>query len=233
MNDRNWERWGALGGILFVVLVAISAFLPGSPPMTSDGAKKISDYLADHEEAVRWAGYIGTLAVIPFFWWLGSVWRLMRRGEGSSPRLTVMAITGATFATAMATIGAVILSAIPIIGVRTLGLVTTRTLYVISTNLAIATLFGVAAFLLGFSVVIIRTAVLPRIMGWLGVLIAIVGIVGAASVATDRDAVFDVAFCGFIASMVWILVASILMFVRAGDAIEEIDMVVVAESSAA
>jgi len=29
MDDRNWERWGALGGILFVVLVAITAILPG------------------------------------------------------------------------------------------------------------------------------------------------------------------------------------------------------------
>ena len=29
MDDRNWERWGALGGILFVVLVAVTALLPG------------------------------------------------------------------------------------------------------------------------------------------------------------------------------------------------------------
>ena len=34
MDDRNWERWGALGGILFVVLVAITAILPGYPPKT-------------------------------------------------------------------------------------------------------------------------------------------------------------------------------------------------------
>ena len=95
MNDRNWERWGALGGILFVVLVVISAILPGSPPMTSDSAKKIADFVVDHDDEVRWAGYIGTLAVIPFFWWLGSVWRLLRRGEGGSPRLAVMAILGA------------------------------------------------------------------------------------------------------------------------------------------
>jgi hypothetical protein len=220
MNDRNWERWGALGGILFVVLVAVSVFLPGNPPMTSDSAKKISDFLVDHNDEVRWSGYIGTLAVIPFFWWLGSVWRMLRRGEDGSPRLAVMAVLGGAFATAMATVGAVILSAIPLVGVRTLGLATTRTLYVISTNLAVATLFGIAAFLLGFSVVVIRTAVLPRIVGWLGVLIAIVAIVGGATVATDRDAVFDVAFAGFIASLLWVLVVSIIMLVQSGHAVE-------------
>jgi hypothetical protein len=224
MNDRKWERWGALGGVLFVVLAAISAFLPGSPPMTSDSAKKISDFFVDHGDEVRWAGYIGALAVIPFFWWLGSVWRMLRRAEGGSPRLTVMATTSAAFATVLAVIGGVILSAVPIIGIRALGLSGARTFYVISTNLAVATLFGVATFLLAFSVVIIRTAVLPRIMGWLGVLIAIVGMVGAASVATDRSAIFDIAFGSFLASMLWILVVSILMFVRAGSAVEA-DMV--------
>ena len=224
MNDRNWERWGALGGILFVVLVAVSAILPGNPPMTSDSAKKISDFLVDHDDEVRWAGYLGALAVVPFFWWLGSVWRMMRRGEGGSPRLAVMAALGGAFGIAMATVGAVILSAIPIVGVRTLGLVTTRTLYVIATNLGVATLFGIGAFLLAYSVVIIRSAVLPRIMGWLGVLIGIVCLVGGATVATDKDAVFDVAFVGFIASLLWVLVVSIIMFVRSGDAAEA-DMV--------
>jgi len=223
MNDRNWERWGALGGILFVVLVAISAILPGNPPMTSDSAKKISDFLVDNDDTVRWAGYIGLVAVIPFFWWLGSVWRLMRRGEGGSPRLAVMAVLGGAFGTAMATVGAVILSAIPLVGARTLGLVTTRTLYVVATNLGVATLAGIAAFLLAFSVVIIRTEVLPRIMGWLGVLVGIICIVGGATVATDRDAVFDVAFVGFITALLWVLVVSIIMLTRSGDSIE-VDM---------
>ena len=80
---------GALGrarGILFVVLVAVSAFLPGSPPKTSDSAAKIFKFVGDNGDELRWAAYIGGLAVIPLFWWLGSVWRLMRRGEGGSPR---------------------------------------------------------------------------------------------------------------------------------------------------
>jgi len=36
MDDSKWERWGALGGILFVVMVVVAAFLPGSPPTTND-----------------------------------------------------------------------------------------------------------------------------------------------------------------------------------------------------
>ncbi len=230
MDDRKWERWGALGGILFVVLVAVSAILPGSPPKTSDSAAKIVDFFRDNEGEIRWAGYIGAVAVIPLFWWLGSVWRLTRRAEGT-PRLTVMAVGGAVFATAMATVGGVMLSAVPIIGVRTLGPNGARIFYIISTNLAIATEFGAAVFLLAFSVMIIRYAMLPVVMGWLGVLIAIVSIVGGAAVATTRDAIFGIAFGGFIAFLVWVVIVSILMFLRARDTIE-VDVVVVAEASA-
>jgi hypothetical protein len=218
MDDSKWERWGALGGVLFAVLVAISAILPGSPAKTSDSATKILKFLNDNGDELRWSGYIGAVALIPLFWWLGSVWRLMRRAEGT-PRLAVMAISGAVFAAAMATIGGVMLGALPIIGTRTLGPGGARIFYIISTDIAIATEFGTAAFLLGFSVVIIRSAALPVVMGWLGGLIALVSLVGAAAVATTRDAIFDIGFGSFIAFGVWVIIVSILMFLRTGRAV--------------
>ncbi|MEX1008282.1 MAG: hypothetical protein WD271_10620 [Acidimicrobiia bacterium] len=211
MDDSKWERWGALGGILFAVLVAITFFLPGSPPKTSDSATKIAKFIADKDDALRWSGYIGAVAVIPLYWWLGSVWRLMRRSEGGSPRLAVAALSGAVFASVLATIGGVTLAVLPIVGVRTLGTGGARTFYLLSTNLAISTEFGLAVFLGAFSALIIRSRVLPPVLGWLGALIALVAVVGGAAVATTRDAIFVVAFVAFLAFLVWVLVVSILM----------------------
>ena len=65
MDDSKWERWGALGGILFVIMVLVSVFLPGSPPKTSDSAAKIVKFFADNGDEIRWAGYIGLLAHHP------------------------------------------------------------------------------------------------------------------------------------------------------------------------
>jgi hypothetical protein len=230
VDDSKWERWGALGGILFVVLVAISAILPGSPPKTSDSADKIAKFITDNDDAIRWAAYIGGLAVIALFWWLGSVWRLMRRGEGGSPMLTVTALGGAVFAATMATIGAINLAVIPVIGTHTFDHPQIRIFYILSSNLAVATEFGAAVFVGAFSLLIIRRAILPPIMGWLGLIVALLGIVGGPVVSSTRDAFFYVAFAGFVSFLVWALIVSILMLLRPTE-IVEVDVVVVETST--
>ena len=71
MDDSKWERWSALGGVLFVVLILVAGFLPGSPPKTSDSAGKIANFITDKNDEVRWAAYIGALgSVALFFLWL-------------------------------------------------------------------------------------------------------------------------------------------------------------------
>jgi len=232
MNDRNWERWGALGGILFVVLVAITAILPGYPPKTGDSARKIASFINDNGDEIRWAATSGGLAVIALFWWLGSVWRLMRRGEDGSPRLTVTAFAGAVFAAGTATIGAVSLAVIPVIGTHTFAAAQVRYFYILSTDIAVATMFGAAIFVIAFSVLMIRRHILPPIMGWLGLIVAVLGILGSPVVSSTRDTFFYVAFAGFVAFLVWVVVVSIIMFVQGGDA-DEAEPVVVADRSAA
>jgi len=217
MDDRNWERWCALGGILFVVLVAITAILPGYPPKTGDSAQKIADFIGDNGNKIRWAAFTGGLAVIALFWWLGAVWRLMRGAEGGSPRLTVTAFAGAVFAAVTATIGAVSLAVIPVIGTHTFGNSQIRYFYILSTNIAVATMFGAAVFVGAFSLLIIRRHMLPVIMGWLGLIVAVLGIVGGPVVSSTRDAFFYVAFVGFISFLVWVVIVSILMFVQGGE----------------
>jgi hypothetical protein len=211
MDDSKWERRANLGGIFFVVCVAISALLPGSPPKTSDTGSKIANFLADKSSELRWSAFIGGLAVLGLFWWLGSVYRLIRRAEGGSPRLAVIAVASAVFASVLAAIGGIMLGALPIVGARVLGPTGGRIFYIISTNLGIGTLVGAAVFLGAFSAVIIRSRVLPVWLGWIGALVAVVSVAGSAAVATTRDAVFYVAFTGFIAFLVWTLVVSILM----------------------
>ena len=217
MDDRKGERWAALGGAVFSVLIVISGLLPGTPPKTSDSAAKIAKFIGDKSDEIRISTYIGAIATIALFWWLGSVWRLMRRSEGGSPRWTVTALGGAIFAATMAAVGGIILGALPLIGVKTLGTEGVRIFYIVSTNVAIAPEIGAAIFVGAFSIVIIKSRALPVWLGYLGLVIAAVDVVGAAAVSTTNDSAFGVAFGGFLAFALWLLVASILMFVRAGQ----------------
>jgi hypothetical protein len=214
VDDSKWERWGGLGGILFVVLILVSAFIPGSPPKTSDSAAKIAKFVADHRDELRWAAYIGTLAVVPLFWFLGSVWRVLRRAEAGVPRLAVMAIAGAVFAAAMATVGTILLGVLGIVGVGTSGGLNAsgaKFFYILATNLTMGTNFGIAVFLAAFSAVIIRSRVFPVVLGWLGALIALVAVVAGGYVASTRDFFFVVSFVAFIGFALWMLIVSVLI----------------------
>ncbi len=217
MDDSKWERWGGLGGILFVVLIAVSAFLPGSPPKTSDSATKIAKFVGDNGDALRWASFLGAIGTIGLFWFLGSVWRVLRRAEGGNPRLAVMAVLGATFAAVMGAIGAIMLAAVAIVGVGGAGGNTgIRFFYILSTNLGIGTVVGIAVFVAACSAVILRTGVFPKWLGWVGALIALVAALASASTASTRDEYFALGFVTFAAFTLWLLVVSIMIVAGRG-----------------
>jgi hypothetical protein len=231
VDDSKWERWGALGGILFVIMVVVSAVLPGSPPKTSDSAAKIVKFFGENGDEIRWAGYIGILATIALLWWLSSVWRLMRRGEGGTPRLTVIALGGAVFSAVTGAIAGVILAVVPLVGLSTVGAGGARFFYVFSANTGTSSLVGIAALIGAFSVVIIRSRILPVVLGWLGVLVALIALVGAAVVATTNDTLFTISFIGFTAASLWVLIVSIFML-RGTREVVEVDVIVVEAASA-
>jgi hypothetical protein len=217
MEDSKWERWSALGGILFVILILVSAFIPGSPPKTSDSTAKIAKFIADKPDEVRWAGYIGAIATFGLFWFLGAVWRILRRAEGGNPRLTVVAVAGALFATVMGALGGIVLGVLGIVGVTgSGGQAGTRFFYILATNLGVATVFGIAVFLTAFSVVILRTGVFPTLLGWFGLLIAVVAVPAGAVVASTRDVFFVLSFVAFIGFAVWMLIISVMILRGAG-----------------
>jgi hypothetical protein len=212
VDDRRSERSLALAGIVFVVLSLISAFLPGSPPKPDDSAAKIVKFVADNNDQLRWAGFVGALGAIVLLGWLGAVWRTMRRAEGGVPLLAVGAALGAVFAAALFTVAGVIMSIVAIVGPAGIGPQGTRFFYLLFNGLGAAGAIALALFVGSFSSVIISTAVLPRVMGWLGALIALVLLVSGGAVASTRNVFFVLGFIGFAGVAIWVVIISILMF---------------------
>jgi hypothetical protein len=224
MDDSKWERAGNFGGILFVVLIVVTIVLGGSPPKTTDSPAKIAKYFVDHGDDIRWAGYIGALATIALFWWLGSVFRLLRRAEGGVPRLAIIAAAGIVFASAMAAVSGLVANAIALRGVAgTGGADGTKFFYTLSWVLSAGGLIGIAIFVSAFSVGILRSGVLPKALGWFGAVVALAGVIGAASMASDSDALAVLTLVAFTGATIFVLAASILML-RAPRTITEIDI---------
>jgi hypothetical protein len=212
VDDSFWERWAPVGGIVFAVLIVVSGLIAGSPPKPTDRTVKIVDYLSDNQGVLRWSAYIGAVGTGFALWWAGSVWRTIRRAEGGSPLLAVTAVGGLLLGLSVAMVASIITSvlATPGVGVGT-GTGGVRFFYILGAALFGGVGIGIVAFAGAFSVVILRTRVLPTIVGWFGLLVALVWIPGAAIMSTTRDAVYYITFAGFLLFALWALVTSIVM----------------------
>ncbi len=168
MDDAKWERAAGAGGILFVVMVLVSAFLPGSPPSTSDPARDIAKYFNDHGDAIRQAAFLGIIATLPIVWWAAAMYRMLERATGNA-RLGVMAMVGVAIATAAAGVSAIVYAVVAIVGVGgSGGLTGTKFFYVLGTNMNAMVAIGTALVVGSVSAGILRTGMMPKWIGWLG-----------------------------------------------------------------
>jgi hypothetical protein len=77
--------------------------------------------------------------------------------------------------------------------------------------------FAVAAFTAAVSVVLWSQNLLPKWFAYAGEVVAVAWFVGAASVATESDAVFTIGFVVFLVWVVWVAALSIQLY-RAPEA---------------
>ena len=95
------ERYGALGGVVFVGLDVIVAVLGGEPPPTDADRSEIAHYLADKASAIEAGLWLFGLASVALVWWSGSRRRRMVRSETGSARLAVVSLIGLALAGAL------------------------------------------------------------------------------------------------------------------------------------
>lgn len=90
-DDTRWERWGAIGGFLFVIGMLLLFFWVGDPPEDAT-TEQLLQFYQDNEFAVTWGAYIVvTVGGLGLLWFLGSLRGALRRAEGGTGRLSAIA----------------------------------------------------------------------------------------------------------------------------------------------
>ena len=211
VDDTKWERYGALGGVLFVVLVVASIIATGGNVMASDSPSKILKYFNDHPDGIKVSAFLSVLAAVPIIWWAGSLWARLHRAGDRHNRLAVIAVLGLLIGgvgnlTQNAVTAGVALER------HNVGATTAKFFYVLSTAFGAGGLVGIAVLVLATSAATFRYGAFPRWIGWLGVVDGIVFLVGAASIATTSDAISTFGFVAFVLWAIWTLATSIVMF---------------------
>jgi hypothetical protein len=197
-EGRSWGKWGPASGVAFVALLAAS-FLLGTTPDSSAGGAKVIAYYTTHR-GTQIAGAVlldlGVVVGLFFFGYLRDV--LSRTGFGS--RLAPVAFGGAVlFAGGGAIVAGttVALTDVP----SKLSPAAAQALNVLNNDVAGVFIgAGLAVLWLATAITILQAKVLPAWTGWLS---AVIGVVAAAG---------PLAFFAFLASGVWILVLSVLLY---------------------
>jgi len=209
---RGVRRWAPLGGVAFVVLFVTGTTLmfSGPPDDSEDGPAAVARYFADagHRDRVNYGWILAGLGIFFFLWFVAALREAVRARDGGGV-LTAVTTIGGTIYAALAFI-AIALNA----GIRTMSDDTYQhrvypalihaaddAAYLIHATGGAA----LAAMLFASSLALLRSWDLPAWLGWFGIV---------AAVAALTTIVFLPTFVW----LLWIVVASVVLFLRADRA---------------
>jgi hypothetical protein len=210
MDDDRWERYAAVGGVVFVVLAVIGAVLPGSPPASDASAAKVAKYFRDSAGSIQAAQVFLGIGIIGLLWWFGSLWRMMVRAEDGRPRMAVVAVIGLTAAAGLVLLSGAISSATAL-RINDLG-DGSRFSYALSGVVISTAGFGIVAFLGAVCALNYRTNFMPQWLTYVGWLAAAGFLVASLGSASDNTAFVVFGFLSFFVWCVWIVGISVAMW---------------------
>lgn len=209
---RDWERLGALSGMLFFAAVVASFFTPETPD-ADDPTAEIARSIADDRTAHLLSVYLQGIASLLFLVFVGALWSRLRRAEADRGPSILVALGGVGSALIILVSSGVFLALIEAAD-EGREPAAVRALFELDEIVFIVIGWTSAAFYAGVALSSLATRSLPRWLGWIAAALAVVFVVAFLGVFSESDeggvlgAIF---FIGLLVNFLWILAASILM----------------------
>jgi hypothetical protein len=209
---QDWERVGAVSGILFFAAVVASFFTPETPA-ADDPTAEIARSIADDRTAHLVSVYLQGIASLLFLVFVGALWSRLRRAEADRGPSILVALGGVGSALIILVSSGVFLALIEAAD-ESREPAAVRALFEIDEIVFIVIGWTSAAFYAGAALSSLATGSLPRWLGWTAAALAVVFVVAFLGVFSNDDdggvlgAIF---FIGLLVNFLWILATSILM----------------------
>ena len=210
----NWERSARASGAIFVVLAVAAFIIAGESPKVSDSPEKVVDYLDSNRNQLIVGALLFAIGFVFFLWFAAAVANHLREHDEGRVAATVLA-AGAAFAAVQFVVMALFATlAFSVAGAGDATL--TKALY--DLDVGLDNLDGLAAglFVLAAAVGLKRTASIPAWLAWAGLVVAALFFLRATTWASEGfwsptgDYILVAILCG----LAWVLVTSIVLFVR-------------------
>jgi hypothetical protein len=211
------RRLGGIVGIAFVVLGVIAIFLPGAPPK-ADEVSRVAGYFTDQRGSILASNYLTCLAFALFLLFVGALRSFFGAADQTGVRPGSTMLGGAVLAVSMIFAGTAVLNG-AVFQVASAGDTNlNHALYDIANDLFLATGFGFAVMFVDAAASIRMTAALPGAMAAAALVVALLN-VGSGVGFFANSGFFAIGgaftFIAPLASLIWILAASMSMIRRA------------------
>jgi hypothetical protein len=187
MERLGRDRVAAVSGVLSVVVFVVGQYVAPELvyPEEQVGGVQLSFYVNYEDRLLAQAILFGVASML-FLVFLGGLRAFLARVEGQDARLAPVVVAAGAVAVGLVLVQAALVVALTAlrgneVGVRAQGSAwAARALFYLEGALGDMVLFPFAAFLAAAAVVLLRTRVLPRWLGWAGVALGLlVGVLGA------------------------------------------------------
>jgi len=205
MQTPRRDIWTPIAGIAAALTFIVGVAMSANSPDSDDSDAKVLAWYADHSNRV---GVIIGVYVLMFFglfmlWFASGLRQRLRAAEGPEGRLANVAFGGAILSVGLIWVGAFALAAVPagqsLGGAPLSNADVARFLPQAGFGaILLGGMFGAIALIDAASIVIYRTAVLPRWLAWLGFVCTVV-------------LLFGVVFLPMIALPIWLVATSIAL----------------------
>ena len=94
MEDRGWERYGAIAGALGVACYVVGFLLPGSPPKTEDSVGTIATFFTENRLKILGEVFLVAFASFLLLVFLAALVSRIRRADGGLGALSLITLVG-------------------------------------------------------------------------------------------------------------------------------------------
>ena len=198
---RSREWLVPLTGVGFIVLGIVSFIVGGEPKSADQPVRDVVKFYVDNKDSVEVGAFIGVGATVLLVFFGGYLRRLLRAAAGEGEMLSLVAFVGVVIVAIGFAIDTTILIALSE-AADDINPIAVQSLQALWDNDFIPILLGVLLFLWGTGLSVIRTGVLPKWLGWVMIVLGVVGVT-------------PIGFASVIGAAILVLVLSILLSIRA------------------
>jgi hypothetical protein len=193
-------RFAPLTGMIFVALVVAGGLAVGSSPSGDDPITKVTAYYAAHHNRIFAAAILWAYAAVFFAFFGATLWSRVR--GLARPVLAAGTLVGTAIASSSLLVWSAVNFALGDLGDKAnVSQGAIESLHVLTDGLFIPVAAGISVLLLSVSLAAVLGGILPRWLGWIGIVIAIVQIT-------------PIGFFATLAFLLWTITVSILLLVR-------------------